>query len=507
MWPFSEKQVAQEIEQQEKPYPFLTHMGKQSAKRAVDAYLDRLADTQPKSSALAMDSSGDSAGNGVKDAYSSAVPNYPDALTGWFASQGFIGHQLAAMLAQHWLIDKACYVPARDAIRHGFKIEFEGLKSDDESTLENEIVKAITKANKRYRLNHQMKQFVHFGRVFGIRVALFEVDSDDADYYIKPYNPDGVTKGSYKGIRQIDPYWCMPQLDSDALNDPASASFYEPTFWQIKGTRYHRSHLCIFRNSDVPDVLKPSYLYGGVPVPQRIMERVYAAERTANEAPLLAMSKRLMVWNTDMQGILANQKGFLEHMAAFAEYRDNYGTKLVQKDDVVQQFDTALADVDTVTMSQYQLVAAAANIPVTKLLGTTPKGFNATGEYDEASYHEELESIQTNDLQLLVERHHELLLRSEIAPKFHLNAEDHEIIIDWEALDSPTAKEYAEINEINSRTDANLVNAGAIDGMDVRDRLTKDPNSGYAGLPIVEQEEEMPQPPEEQITTAGGASG
>ena len=57
-------------------------------------------------------------------------------------------------------------------------------------------------------------------------------------------------------------------------------------------------------------------------------------------------------------------------------------------------------------MSQYQLVAAAANVPATKLLGTTPKGFNATGEYEEASYHEELESIQANDLSRLLARHH-----------------------------------------------------------------------------------------------------
>jgi len=45
------------------------------------------------------------------------------------------------------------------------------------------------------------------------------------------------------------------------------------------------------------------YMYGGIPVSQRIMERVYAAERTANEGPLLAMSKRTNVWLTNMSGV------------------------------------------------------------------------------------------------------------------------------------------------------------------------------------------------------------
>ena len=30
-------------------------------------------------------------------------------------------------------------------------------------------------------------------------------------------------------------------------------------------------------------------------------------------------------------------------------------------------------------MTQYQLAASVANVPATKLLGTQPKGFNATG--------------------------------------------------------------------------------------------------------------------------------
>src|SRR5690606_36986455 len=95
-------------------------------------------------------------------------------------------------------------------------------------------------------------------------------------------------------------------------------------------------------------------------------------------------------------------------MEQFSLIRNNYGVMLHGEGETVGQMDTSLADFDALLMTQYQLVAAEANVPGTKLLGTTPKGFNATGEYEEAVYREELESIQTNDLSPMLERHYKL---------------------------------------------------------------------------------------------------
>jgi hypothetical protein len=130
-------------------------------------------------------------------------------------------------------------------------------------------------------------------------------------------------------------------------------------------------------------------------------------------------------------------------------------------------------------MTQYQIVAAASNVPATKLLGTTPKGFNSSGDYEESSYHEELESIQTHDLNPLTLRHHQLVVRSFIKPKFGINPD---IRVHWNPLDSPTASEEADINLKKAQTGQALIDAGAIDGVDERDRLIADVKSGYTGI-------------------------
>lgn len=400
----------------------------------------------------------------------------PEVLALWYASQSFIGHQLCAILSQHWLINKACSMPGRDAIRQGFDVV-----SIDGDDLDPVALKIMRRYDRAMRLNWNLEQFVRMGRIFGIRIALFKVESTDPNYYEKPFNIDGVAPGSYRGIVQVDPYWTAPELDQNSAAQPDTVHFYEPTYWIINGRRHHRSHLIVFRNSDPPDLLKPAYLYGGIPVPQQIMERVYAAERVANEAPQLAQTKRTNVWKTDMGQFLAKGDEALEALNRWVYFRDNYGVKLGDMEgDEFEQFDTSLTDLDSVIMTQYQLVAAGANVPATKLLGTTPKGFNATGEYEEASYHEELESIQAHDLTPFIERHHMLVQRAYVLPK--IGGELVETTVSWRPLDSPTAKELADTNLAKAQTGAALIASGALSSEDERRRIAMDPDGGYNDL-------------------------
>lgn len=427
--------------------------------------------------AIAMDSI--NSGNGLNNLKltNSFGQGIPWAQLGWYASQGFIGYQNAAMISQQWLVDKACTMPALDAVRNGYDVTV-----NDGTEIEPEILDEIREKDKEYGVKDQCTDFIRKGRIFGIRIAMFLVESKDKLYYEKPFNPDGVTKGSYKGITQIDPYWITPELDFEAVI-PGTKYFYEPTWWRINGKRIHRTHLVIMRNGNVPDILKPTYLYGGIPVPQKIAERVYAAERTANEAPMLAMSKRMIVLKTDMTQVAANLDTFASKLQAISQLWNNYGNRVIGGEEEINQYDTTLGDVDTTTMTQYQLVAAASEVPATKLLGTSPKGFNATGEYEAKSYRQFLESLQENFLTPLVDRHHLLLIRSEFSDLFKKTGLVVQAV--WKTVDSPTAKEEAEINNLKADADNKWVQAGAIDGTDVRNRIISDPDSGYNGIPDI----------------------
>lgn len=426
----------------------------------------------PEGQTFAMDSMCDPSNNpyATKNAFVSATQRLPDSLMAWYANQGFIGYQACAIFAQNWLVYKSCNMPARDAMRNGWKPTL-----NDGAEESPELLDKIKQCDDDMRVAQNLVEFVTFKRIFGIRIALFVVESDDPDYYLKPYNPDGVKPGKYKGISQVDPYWMTPLMSEESIQSPAGIHFYEPTWWQIGAKRYHRSHLIISRHAEVPDIIKPAYLYGGVPLTQQIFERIYAAERTANEAPLLAMTKRMNVVKMDLDKVFKDPAKFMERMTQQVQLRDNYGQRFIGTDDDYQQHETSLADLDATIMTQYQLVSAIAEVPATKLLGTSPKGFGASGEYEEASYHELLAGLQCNDGTPILKRHYELLSRSEFGGKYTI--EPH-----WNPLDEPTEEQVANINKTKSDTYATLQGTGAIDGEDIRETLTKDPQSGFAGL-------------------------
>jgi phage-related protein (TIGR01555 family) len=388
-----------------------------------------------------------------------------------FATQGFIGFQACALLCQNWLINKACTLPPKDAIRPDYDLSY--ATEADAENLDKDFLAKITNISndpKGYNIKKVCKLFAEKKRQYGQVLAYPIVEGAD---YLNPFNIDGITPDSYKGMTVIDPIWYVGELDEEAINDPTSLRYFKPTYFRMpNGIKIHHSW-CIFGiTSEVPDVLKPTYFWGGYPIPQLIYKRVYAAEKTANEAPMLAMSKRLLVADINVQGYLANPQKTDEQLKAISMFRDNYGVMTKRPGDSVQQIDTSLTDLDEVIMTQYQLVAAAANIPATKLLETQPKGFNSTGEYEDDQYKLLLTSIQEDDYVPLLNFHYALLSKS----KYGIVRD---YTINFSEIDTPTEKERAEINSMEAQTAAVLVNAGVISPDEVRNKLIKNPDSGF----------------------------
>lgn len=417
--------------------------------------------------------------------YESCVPKVammadsriPPALFNWYASQGFIGYQTCAIMAQNWLISKACRMPAEDAVRPGWKIT----SADGDQELSADLLQRLKESDRYYKIHKNLVEMEFFKRVFGIRLLKFVVESDDPDFYEKPFNIDGVEPFSYRGISQIDPYWVTPELTMANMS-PDSLTFYEPQYWRVGGKRIHKSHLWISRGDEVADILKPSYLYGGVPVVQQIFERVYAAERTANEAPILTLTKRLNIQKADLDMIAQDPARFFKRLQEQTELRDNLGIKVIGLEEEYIQHDTQLTDLDSVIMTQYQLVAAIARVPATRLLGTSPKGFNSTGEHELKTYHEFLSSIQEGDMHDILREHYRRVLKSDF-PNYN-GAVD----IIWNPIDKPSGEELATLNSTKAQYYSTLAQTGAIDGQDIRSVLVGDPDSGFNDI-----SEELPE--------------
>jgi uncharacterized protein len=393
----------------------------------------------------------------------------PDSLMSWYGNQSFIGFQACMLMSQHWLISAACEIPVVDALRKGHEV----VRNDGEK-IDVKVLSQLNKANKDIKLTEKLTNFGKFARVFGYRIAIFKVESNDPLYYENPFNPDGVTKNSYKGIALPDPYYVSPQLSTNGF-DPADPDFYEPEYWLIQGKKYHKSHLIIFRHCTVPMLMRPTYLYGGISLIQQIYEKVYSAEQAANEANRLLMTKRLMVRQGDISSALMDQVAFEEKMLWAQQVRDNFGEQIIDTGEDIRQLETALSEVTNVIAQKYEHVAAVARMPANKLMQSQLQGFGSIGDAEEAIYNGMLETMQEQCFTEFLERHYLISIRS-------LGIAPFEFEIKWPAIDTLTELEQAQINQIKAATDQVNLQSGAITGEDINSRLATDPDSGYDGI-------------------------
>jgi hypothetical protein len=261
----------------------------------------------------------------------------------------------------------------------------------------------------------------------------------------------------------------------------------------IGGKKVHKSHCVIFRHSEVAQILKPTYLYGGMSLTQQIYEAVYNAEITASEIPQLIQNMRLFVMHVETELALIDPLEFNERMAALAEIRNNYGTHIMGGEETLEQIQTSLNGLQELCTGRFQIVASVAQMPISKMLKTDVTGGLVKGGGEEAIYHETLESLQSKAHPFL-DRHYQLLTKSAFG-------EDFELDVIWSKLDAMTEQEASAVQATKAQTDQVLVMCGAIDGGDVRARISADPDSGYNGL----DENDLPDgEPEEEIRTQSG---
>lgn len=400
-----------------------------------------------------------------------------------FQSRIWITYTGCAIIATHEFVNRACMIPAEDAIAHGYKVVCSSPKHEHDNehdSAEADFLNEIKKAADRMGLNESCIRLNYKKKVFGIGIAIpwvefredYRSPSDStgatAYSYADPYDPKAVKPGSFKGFAVIDPHWLTYQWDKLSRTDPSYPHFLVPTWIKVGDKRIHRSWVIRAVNSELPDIFKPVYLYGGLSLTQMIYERVWAADKLANEAPLLAMTKRLLIADGNLEQLQSDPARANKFFNAINFFRDNFSIFIKKPSSNVTQLDTNLSELTPLTMSQYQLVAAIAQIPVTKLLKNVPSGLQATGQYEWDDYAQSLKAIQNNDYTPLCKMFYELYCASNYPEK-----EDMRLDIEWNPIDVPKESEVAQMSSQTAQYVSHLINTGLIDIAEGRAMLRK----------------------------------
>jgi hypothetical protein len=109
-------------------------------------------------------------------------------------------------------------------------------------------------------------------------------------------------------------------------------------------------------------------------------------------------------------------------------------------------------------------------------LGVAPTGFGNVAEGEMRSYNDWNAGLQ--------ERHWRPVVETviNILQIMRWRAIDPDIVVTWQPLFQMTPKELAEIRKSDAEMDAAYVAAGIVDPIEVREKIARNPESGYQGI-------------------------
>jgi phage-related protein (TIGR01555 family) len=427
---------------------------------------------------------------------------------------GFPGYAYLAELSQRSEYRAPAETIAQEMTREFIKIIVKGEANDDETgaddaappSFADEVrerdpaepaidedlqkkVEEITEAMECFKVRDHMRKLAELDGLFGRAQLFIDIDPGKLKASCPPdelrqlpllIDPATVPKGSLCGFKVIEPIWTTPFAYN--ATDPTACDFYKPRAWFVLGKRIHASRLLTFVMREVPDMLKPSYNFGGLSMTQLMEPYVFQWLRTRNSVSDLVHNFSVMCLKTDMTNILSGEPdkpgGLLDRAKLFTSMRDNQGlTLLDMKREELAAVNVPLSGLDKLQAQAQEHQAAPSHIPLVKLLGVTPTGLNANSEGEIKVFYDFVRSCQQSFFAAPLDIIIKLI-------QLHLYGEiDDRIGFEFLQLSSPTVKELAEIRKANAETDKIYAcDISAVSNDEVRSRLSSDPESGYNNL-------------------------
>ena len=331
--------------------------------------------------------------------------------------------------------------------------------------------------------------------IYGRSQLYVEIKGDEGDarrampLTIDDKGKGGVGKNSLRDLTVIEPYWTTPY--SYNASYPERADFYVPQSWYVMGRKTHSTRLLNFISREVPDLLKPAYNFGGISMSQLMQPYIDRWLRTAKSVNDLINVFSMVTLATDMSATLSGGNGsdVITRAQLFTQNRANLGLLMLNKDtEELSMQNVPLGTLDKLQAQAQEHMAAPCHIPLIKLFGVVPTGLNATGEGEIQVWYDYVRACQEN----LFGPQFDTVLK--LVQLDLWGAVDPNISYEWVPLDEPTAREKAEDRKSDADRDAVYLQAGVVDPDEVREKLQRDPNSGYDNLTGP-----APEPPEPQV--------
>lgn len=323
----------------------------------------------------------------VLDAYNNAPANLGANSTNLANAANYVMERftwdywtLNILFRNNWIAKTIIEKPANEMLKNGFEIQ---------SQIEPDKIDKIMNTWTRTKSKDKFLKCLKWARLYGgcIMVPLIEGQDDLS----KPLNYDSIMPDSYKGAFLID-RWSGVSPSVSLVDDINDVDWGQPEYYLISdnttGKTYniHHSRIIKMIGRELPYWEEIAENYWGASELEHIYTELKKRDDTSANISFLIFLANIRVFKMDgLSQMLtigdqqAAQRVF-NTMKTMNMLMCNTGTLAMDKDDSMEEHGYSFTGINDVYESFMLDISGAAEIPIDKLFGRSPTGFNSGAE-------------------------------------------------------------------------------------------------------------------------------
>ena len=341
-------------------------------------------------------------------------PNLNEGVDYPLTRMGYSYNLFTSMYRSSWIVRKIIDVFPSDMVKNWIKFN---------SSLDPEKISKINSVLRKTKTKERIKEGLRWARLYGGAAGLILIDGDDD--LSEPLDYDTIMLDDYKGLLIFD-RWNGIFPNIELVDDISDDEFGLPEYYSLSLTqrnsnlnikyeekdlvKVHHSRIIRFNGRDLPLWERQAEMYWGESEIEIAFEELKKRDNTsANIASLIFLANIRVLKMNDLGQLLgaASQKAqenLFKVLEAQNQIMSNMGIYVMDKDDDFGSEQYSFSGLNDIYESFMLDVAGACEMPVTKLFGRNPAGFNATGESDLTQYYETIEEKQETYLQPIIDK-------------------------------------------------------------------------------------------------------
>lgn len=355
--------------------------------------------------------------------------------------------ELENMYRGSWLAKKIVNAVADDMTREWLHVTFDG----------EELGTTIEQAEKRFALKRKTNEALKWSRLYGGAVII--IGTRDRNL-AKPLDVKNVRKGDLRYLHVVD-RWRLSSAGS--LNrDLESPNFGMPDSYVLAEStvQVHHTRVLRFNGEKLPYFAWLRNAMWDDSVLQHVMDSLMNCDTTTQAiATMMFESNVDVVKSEGLADVLAQKDGEAKLTKRFqvaALLKSFNRMLLLDGTESYEKKQNSFANLDKVIQQFMIDVSGAADIPMTRLFGTSATGMNATGDNDVRNYYDMVSAKQEAELRPQLEYLYEVLVRSELG---HM---PEDFRFDFNPLWQISETEQATVEKTRAERDQVYLNAGVV---------------------------------------------